>query len=414
MNTFLKQRSDCAVCGNTSVETVIELEQSPIANKFLNSADEPLELFPLNLQYCKQCNNLQLEHCISDDHLYDESYAYFTPTSNSLDTHYMKTQQEFSHLGVINNRCKMIEIGSNNGEFLRLFQGVAASILGIDPAKDAALIANATGVPTIADFFNLTVADKILSLHGQANLVVARHMFAHNVEPQKILAGVEKVLAPDGTFYIENAYAIDTLLSGEFDQIYHEHMYYYGASSLNELLKSQGFEIYDIFFSEIHGGTACFMAARKGVKPISARLKRCLDKENTIFSDTKTFPNFRFKVSKLQAKMAKLFKHAADNGETLGVYSIPNKFFTLMSHCDIPLEQLSMFIDTSPNKIGKFLPGALQPIEGEAALTEKTCDIFIVGAWNYSADIKAKSGQVFKKGTKLVFPLPEFEIYDVY
>ena len=84
-----------------------------------------------------------------------------------------------------------------------------------------------------------------------------------------------------------------------------------------------------------------------------------------------------------------------------------------MSYCNVPLKHMSMFIDTSPNKVGKFLPGALLPIEGEAVLKEKNCDIFIVGAWNYSEDIKMRSSQIFKKGTKLVFPLPHFELFEV-
>ena len=84
MHDIIQRRNFCAICSNKAIETIIELGNSPVTNKFLNDVDDTYGLFPLNLQFCKKCNNLQLEHCINDDFLYDDSYAYFTPVSKSL------------------------------------------------------------------------------------------------------------------------------------------------------------------------------------------------------------------------------------------------------------------------------------------------------------------------------------------
>ena len=54
-------------------------------------------------------------------------------------------------------------------------------------------------------------------------------MFAHNEDPADLLAAMSLILNDDGVFLIENAYALDTFKSGEFDQIYHEHMFYFSA-----------------------------------------------------------------------------------------------------------------------------------------------------------------------------------------
>jgi len=39
--------------------------------------------------------------------------------------------------------------------------------------------------------------------------------------------------------------------------------------------------------------------------------------------------------------------------------------------------------------------------------------MLIVNAWNYKEEILAKSKKIFKKGTKLLFPIPQIEIYEV-
>ena len=58
-------------------------------------------------------------------------------------------------------------------------------------------------------------------------LVVARHCFAHNESPLNLLRGVKKILSKNGFLVIENAYSLNTLENNEFDQIYHEHMFYF-------------------------------------------------------------------------------------------------------------------------------------------------------------------------------------------
>ena len=78
---------------------------------------------------------------------------------------------------------------------------------------------------------------KIYDEHGRFDLVIARHMFAHNAFPIDLLENIDKLVKDDGIIFIENAYAISTFENGEFDQIYHEHMFYYSVLSFENILK---------------------------------------------------------------------------------------------------------------------------------------------------------------------------------
>ena len=59
---------------------------------------------------------------------------------------------------------------------------------------------------------------------------------------------------------IENAYALNTLENNEFDQIYHEHMFYFSIQSMQKALSMNGLKLVDIMISLIHGGSIVFVA----------------------------------------------------------------------------------------------------------------------------------------------------------
>lgn len=403
----------CSVCRHKDLKVVIDLGFSPIANKFLYSASDKYEKYPLVLQHCGRCKNLQLQTCLSEALLYDETYAYFTPSSASLDRHYAALEQAFRKRKMLSKDARIIEIGSNNGEFLKPYLLKGFSVLGVDPAKNAVQSAACIGVPSICSFFDERVAEDVKHQFGTATIVVARHMFAHNSEPRELIKGVAEVLSDDGIFYIENAYAIDTLINGEFDQVYHEHMFYYGALSLNNLLNSMDFELFDIVFSPIHGGSAGFFAARRGMRQETDELRQCFERERSFFSADPSFSDFRSKVDDIRKELTSFVNDCVEDEIHVGVYSVPNKFFTLLSVCAIDPKIFSIIVDTSPNKLDKFLPGSRVPILAEGSLLNSQCKTYIIGAWNYKEDIKSRASQIFPAGTRLVFPLPHFEIYEV-
>ena len=73
----------------------------------------------------------------------------------------------------------------------------------------------------------------------------------------------------------------------------------------------------------------------------------------------------------------------------------------------------SFHVDTTPTKIGKIFPISNIPIISEDQLKEKNYDVLLVNAWNYKKDILDKASNIFKKGTKLIFPLPQPESIEI-
>ena len=144
-------------------------------------------------------------------------------------------------------------------------------MLGVDPAQNVCAIARERGIETECAFFNRQTAQDLAARHGRPGVVIARHSCAHNEDPHGIIAGVVDILPDDGIFIMENAYVLKTLLSNEFDQIYHEHMFYYSIRSVETLFAMHGLRLVDILMAPIHGGSVVFFARRADAKASALR-----------------------------------------------------------------------------------------------------------------------------------------------
>ncbi len=406
------EKSICSICSNSEITEIVNLGDSPPANNFVNSQNELVEMYPLIVDFCEVCCCIQLRHCLSESELYSH-YTYSTPNARSLEDHYENILKKMDALNCVGKNNQCIEIGSNNGNLLKFLSPNFKTVLGVDPAENIAKIANDQGIETMVEFFSEEVVENILLKFGKFQVGIARHMFAHNNDPKQLIHAMSKVLDENGTFIIENAYAIETFNNGEFDQIYHEHMFYYSLSNMNFLLKEFNFEVSDIFFSKVHGGSAIFICTRKDTSAISSMVTQTLAKESAYFDQKKIFKQFSIKIHESKKKMQFIISDAVTKGQIIGSYGAPAKAFTLFSFFNLDSRTIKFCVDTTPTKIGNFFPNYGIPVISEESLKNENYDILIINAWNYKEEIKAKSKKIFKKGTKLIFPIPDIEIYEV-
>ena len=98
----------------------------------------------------------------------------------------------------------IIEIASNDGTFLKPFISKGFSnVLGIDPAKNIAEIANQNCINTLPKFWGSSLANQIVADKGQAKVVFARNVIPHVSELLDVINGIKIVLKEDGVGIIE-------------------------------------------------------------------------------------------------------------------------------------------------------------------------------------------------------------------
>ena len=160
------------------------------------------------------------------------NYLYTSSTSKTFADHFDKAATNYIKKLKLKKEALIVDIGSNDGIALKPFINRGyLNILGVEPAKNLANLANKSGIKTINSFFNKEIIKKIKK---KADLILASNVFAHSDRIDDIVKTVDILLKPDGTFIIEIQYLIDTLKDCTFDNIYHEHVNYWCLHSLQK------------------------------------------------------------------------------------------------------------------------------------------------------------------------------------
>ena len=401
-------KDKCSTC-QSPIEEVINIGDSPPANNFINSLDEKAKSYPLIVDYCKNCHGIQLRHCLEMDELFT-NYSYMTPDAKSLNDQYKKIISHLKESKILSSEMQCLEIGSNTGRFLKELQPDVKAVLGVEPAENIVDIAKADGVNTICKFFSEAVGGEIYQEYGNFEIVFARHMFAHNPDPQELIKGANNVMRGKGYFLIENAYAVDTFLHGEIDQIYHEHMFYFSLQSIKNLMDLHGFYLVDFLTTDVHGGSLVYIFSNDPTESPAKKVTEFLAYEQSLFEEKKIFQIFDEKIASLKNNVKSELEQTIAEGKKVIVYGAPAKAFTMFTYLNLSSDDISFCVDTTETKIGKIFPVFNIPILCESELTNREYDTVLVCAWNYQEEILLKSNRLFKKGTKLIFPLPEFKV----
>ena len=138
----------------------------------------------------------------------------------------------------------------------------------MEPAANIAKVAIDAGIETYVDFFDAETAKEIKTRYGPADVILARHVFAHVPEIHGFVQGMKHLLAPTGVVAIEAPYLVDFVEKTEFDTVYHEHYSYLSRRSMSYLFGRYGMEVFDVEHVAIHGGSLIYYSCRKGARPV--------------------------------------------------------------------------------------------------------------------------------------------------
>lgn len=379
--------AECRICASET-SLVLDLGAMPPANWLTNDPSDVVHEFPLTLEQCVSCRNLQLSHCVDAGVLYSR-YNYATPQSKALSRHYEELLMALRKHGA-GDESFVVEVGSNVGLLLEFFKPHFQRVLGIDPAENIARIAQERGIDTIVDFFDASVAARLKQQGGPADVIVARHCMAHNADPYSLLDGVDSLLSANGILVIENAYALNTVLNNEFDQIYHEHMFYFSLSVINRMLRRYDMEAFDVQMSEVHGGSIAVFAARKAARYLKTQaVVDTLASEDDFFGSD-AIRRFAASAFEIRDSLTRVVSNAVRSGKTIYAYGATAKGSTLLNFCGLTRESIPYCADSTPIKQGKFMPKSGTQIVSEEWAFQNPPDAFLLTAWNYKEELIEK------------------------
>jgi nucleoside-diphosphate-sugar epimerase/SAM-dependent methyltransferase/dTDP-4-dehydrorhamnose 3,5-epimerase-like enzyme len=386
---------------NGHLRPVISLGLSPLANNLLDSSNEKTEMFPLEMMYCPESHNCQLSYVVPASKMFDH-YLYVSSTAKSFRDHFAQASEKYINEFNLNKDSLVIDIGSNDGIALTTLKDKNIKVLGIEPAKNIAEIAQNKGIDTICDYFDTKMADKILKKYGQADLITASNVFAHADNLEEIAKAAFKILKENGTFIIEVQYLLDTIKDLTFDNIYHEHVNYWSILSLNNFFNRLGMFITDVEHINTHGGSIRVYIKRNQTD-IKPTVLDFISKEKEFGLDKyQTYINFAKKIEQAKINVIKNIKSLKDQGLSLVGYGAPAKATTSLNYFGITNQEIDYIVEDNSLKHNKIVPGVNIPIYSKDKLNEKLPDVIIVMAWNFFEDIKRSNQNLIDLGVKFI------------
>ena len=204
-------------------------------NNLLNKKDSKCELYPLEMNYCTDCHNCQLSVVVDPKKMFS-NYLYLSSTSRSFRKHFEDAAEKYiKEFKLSPKKSYVIDIGSNDGVALKPFKDLGfKKILGVEPAKNLAKLANKNKIKTVNCFLDNKNLKKI---RKNADIILASNVFAHSDKLKEMMECMLKLLKSNGTIIIEVQYLLNTLQDLTFDNIYHEHYNYWSLTSLVNFFK---------------------------------------------------------------------------------------------------------------------------------------------------------------------------------
>ena len=396
----------CRGCLSEEIETVIDLGMQPWGNDFKRiNSEETAVTYPLAVDFCNKCALLSLNCTVPKEVMFVD-HTYLSGSTKTLSKHFKECALEgiqiLSGGRQLQKRPKVLDIGSNDGTQLKYFQELGCDVLGVESAKNIAIIAQRNGIPTKVAFFN---EDFAKSMGTQFDLISASGVFFHLEELHSAIKGIHKILLDEGIFVVQFIYLRDMVDNGAFDQIYHEHLVYYLFTTLSRLLEPHGLEIFDGVRAAIHGGSGIAYVSKKGQRNVSKRLLDLYAEEkDSGFLTIEKYRTFMADIENIKREAIAFIETQISQGKVIYGMGAPVKGNTLLNYFGFTTREIKCLVEINPMRKDKVAPGTNIPVILENEL-ESQPDMYYCLAWNFRSEIKDRYLELENAGVEFHYPV---------
>lgn len=408
--TYLK----CNGCGFEEIVPFLKLGNIPPVNAFISSSEIDQEIaYPLNLAYCPHCFLVQLEEIVPPEKLF-RNYLHLSAGSQQNVTHLKEVAAFLAKKYAISEEKRVLEIGSNDGTLLSFFKQYTSQVVGVDPAKNLVSVNKEKGIDYLSEFFNTSTASLIRKEKGTFDLMIGLNVIPHTPNNIDLLKGARIILKDKGVLVMEGVYALETILRGEFDTIYHEHVYTFSLHSLIATFRMAGMKVIDVERINTQGGSLRIYAMKEEyASEISQNVFKLLEEEKKIgFDNPETYLSVSKKVIEFKKNIKSLIEEEKKKRGKLVGLGAPARGVVILNYCGIGTDDLECILDDTSLKQGRVTPGVHIPVASfESIGSNEQKKTFILLSWNYKESYLKRLKEKFSS-FRIIVPFPKLEIVE--
>jgi len=371
-------------------KTILDLGTQPLVNNLCSSEQEAMEAeqFPLKA-VVEEDLTIHLDHAVDPEILY-KHYLYRSGVSQPYIDHCAALFHSFKHL----RHGTIIDIGGNDGTLLKTFQAqsdLPLYLVNVDASESFKQDNEDAGILFINDYWSDAVEAP------KADIIVSTNVFQHTKDIHAFMRGIQKHL--DGVWILEFPYTLDTIATGQFDQFYHEHYYYWLITPLEELFKQYGLRIIACLPQSIHGGTMRLWMTNKEIGAPALDLSAIKEKERK----TVELCNFDQTIVGLRT----YFGNILSTGKLgrICFFGAAAKGCVFLNALGLNINTMgkTVVVDDTVEKQGLYVPGTGFQVVDRNAL--KDYDTVIILAHNFADHIEASLRKEFSGRIMTLLPI---------
>ena len=385
----------------------LDLGKQPITNNFLKSIDtKSLKkefFYNLKVSYNDKNNLVSLSKFVQPSKMFNDQYAHRASMSKTMLASFKKLAIELNQKF---KPKKILEIGSNDGVFIRNFD--KKKVIAVEPCKNLANLTNKMGYKTFPNFWDLPLSKNIEKKFGKVDLIFSANTISHIPNLAEVFKAIKQVLHKDGVFVFEDPYILSVIKNCSYDQFYDEHAHVFSLMSVSNLIKEFDLNVIDIQKLKTHGGSLRYFISHKNNKyKVKNIVNECLLKEKKYkLNKISTYIKFGLKVKKSKIAIRKLLLSIKEKGKKIVSYGATYKSATIFNYCKVDNKLIDYVIDTTKNKQNKYTPGSHLKIFSPQKQPLKKVDYYFLGAWNFKKEIFIKEKLFLSKGGKFISHVP--------
>jgi SAM-dependent methyltransferase len=308
---------------------------------------------------------------------------------------------------VLGKSKKVLDIGGNDGTLLSSFLSINPDldVTNVDASENICELSREKGIKTINAFWGTDFSNQ---LNCKFDLIVSTNVFQHTHEINNFVDAISRSLSKDGLWCLEFPYWKKTLETYQYDQIYHEHIYYYLITPISLLLEKYGLQIFKVVERDIHGGTVRLLIAHRN--SIGKAFHECKSVQKYLSNEKISvdyYAEWGNKIKNHIKKCKEFILSLKKEGKRIAGFGAAAKGCVFLNTVGLDYNTIDYVIDDTDLKQGKFIPGTGIEIFSRNKLKENEVDYLIILAHNFS-DYIIKSLNGYKG--KFIIMMPEIKI----
>jgi hypothetical protein len=379
----------CNVCGHAPLAVRIDFGPQPISSRFLATADEPQEFFPMLLAQCEACGVLQMaEH---------PTAAALKPrfdwiTYREAEAHLDRMVQDILAVSGAGREARIVAASYKDASTIDRFRRLGyGGALQLDPRAHLEVDADRAEIETVQDRLTADRAARIAASLGRADVALMRHVIEHTHSIHAFAAAIRALVKPGGVAVFEVPDFEPSLRHFDYSTLWEEHVYCFTPTTLPATCARLGFEVLRTINYAYPIENALVVMVRVGsAKPDPSHLTAA-DLAQNLQLGAAYAEAHPVRCKRLQQYLSD-FRRRVGPVAVFGAGHLTCKYINLMGIGGL----VDFVADADPNKLGKFMPGSALPILHPSELEARGVKLCLLGL---SAESEARIRAAFNSFT---------------